>query len=74
MLPYTISEMNGDGTGLFNGKGFKITFCGSSRYAYDGCIDAYLTSGEEDDHISLMVRGEYVKAYMNSEYDGIVSK
>lgn len=67
-LSYTISEI-GDGGVMFKGRGYKIIFCGSSRYAYGGCIDAYLTSGENGGYPTLMVKGDYVKAYMSSKFD-----
>ena len=65
MLEYNITRI---------GKDYKITFCGSSRYAYGGCIDVSLTSGEDGGYPSLSVKGDYIYSYMNSKYDDQVKE
>ncbi len=70
-LPYTIEEIS-DGMPNFSGKGFKLKICGSQRYAYGGCIEGYLSSGQPTNggngDISLQLKGSNLKAFFNAGY------
>lgn len=68
-VPYTIEKYVNERQ--FSGNGFQIKICGSERYAYGECITVYL-SGEKN--VSLQVKGDYVKAYMNDRFGAIVKK
>ena len=67
-LPYTIVEsQNGTLNGInYGGPGFIIKFCGSQKYAFDGCIDRFLTGGIDENGKKskygpcLKIRGSYV--------------
>ena len=78
-LPFTLERIE-DGMPNFNGPIYRLQFCGSSRYAYGGCIGGYLSSGIQSSGEkskfgpALKIKGDFVNAYFSYVTKGSITK